>query len=65
MQVEKAFKSHHLRITPTEAELYTRAQTAPELLDDLNEPLDFSEAIRRLAYLGARAIGLVSGAAAG
>lgn len=67
VRVEKAFKSLHVRITPTEDELYQRARSAPELLDDGAEQLDTTEALRRLAYLGARSIGLVpvSGAAAG
>jgi len=66
VKVEKAFKSLHVRVTPTEDELYQRARSAPALLDDGAELLDTTEALRRLAYLGALSIGLVStGDAAG
>jgi len=60
---EKAFKHLSLRITETEARLYERARTCPALVDDSDEQLPASEALRRLAMVGAEALGLVVSAA--
>lgn len=56
---EKAFKHLSLRITETEARLYERARSCAALLDDSAEALPASEALRRLAMVGAEALGLV------
>ncbi len=60
---EKAFKHMSLRITETEERLYERARSCPALVDDSDEQLPASEALRRLAMVGAEALGLVVSAA--
>lgn len=62
MRAEKAFKVLHLRVTPTECNLYELARTHAALVDDRDEPLPVAEALRRLAMLGAVSLGLVNAA---
>ena len=64
LPAEKAFRPFSVRVSQRERELYELARTCPGLLDHPDEELPTSEALRRLAYLGAVSLGLVSATAA-
>ncbi len=62
-RVRKAFKQLSVRFSDAEIELFERARRCRALMDS-DEPLVRTDAIRRLAMVGAESLGLVSADAA-